>query len=144
MGSRGFRGYISSRPFYGERVPQHVQNIVIREYCAKKSISYLLSATEVAMRNGYLMLTQLLDGIHLVDGIVFYTMLQLPPSLGERQNVYSRVIGAGRSIHFAVEDVCIQTEEDVGQIEEIIQIRAWLPKSAEISRHDYKDFLQGL
>ena len=143
MGSRGFRGYISSRPFCGERVPQHIQNIVIREYCAKKNIPYLLSATEVAMRDGYLMLTQLLDGIRLVDGIAFYSMLQLPPSLEGRQNVYSRVIGADRSIHFAVEELCLQTEQDAEQIEEIMQIRAWLPKAAEISRYDYKDLCRG-
>ena len=31
-----FRGYIFSRAFQGERVPQHVQNIVIRDFCKKK------------------------------------------------------------------------------------------------------------
>ena len=34
------RGYIFSRPFMEERVPQHVQNIVIRDYCSKKDIQY--------------------------------------------------------------------------------------------------------
>ena len=36
---KGFRGYIFSRPFMEERVPQHVQNIVIRDYCSKKKYS---------------------------------------------------------------------------------------------------------
>ena len=30
------RGYIFSRPFMGERAPQHVQNIIIRDFCKKK------------------------------------------------------------------------------------------------------------
>ena len=30
------KGYNFSRPFMGERVPQHVQNIVIKDYCQKK------------------------------------------------------------------------------------------------------------
>ena len=30
------RGYIFCRSFMGERAPQHVQNIVIRDYCKKK------------------------------------------------------------------------------------------------------------
>ena len=30
------KGYIFSRPFFGERVPQNVQNIVLRDYCKKK------------------------------------------------------------------------------------------------------------
>ena len=50
------RGYIFSRPFMEERVPQHVQNIIIRDYCSKKDIQYLLSATEYAMKNSTLML----------------------------------------------------------------------------------------
>ena len=29
------RGYIFSRSFFGERVPQHIQNIVIRDFCKK-------------------------------------------------------------------------------------------------------------
>ena len=30
------KGYIFSRPFFGERVPQNVQNIILRDYCKKK------------------------------------------------------------------------------------------------------------
>jgi len=144
MQRRGFRGYISSRPFGGERAPQHVQNIIIREYCAKKNIPYLLSATEVAMRDSYLMLTQLLDSLDLVEGLVFYSMLQLPANARAREKVYSRVISADRSIHFAVEDVCLKANRDTFQIEEMMQIRAWLPKSAEISQDNYKNLFKCL
>ena len=40
------KGYIFSRPFLGERVPQHIQNIVLRDYSKKLNINFLLSATE--------------------------------------------------------------------------------------------------
>ena len=40
------KGYIFSRPFLGERVPQHIQNIVLRDYSRKLKINFLLSATE--------------------------------------------------------------------------------------------------
>ena len=46
-----YRGYIFSRPFMGERVPQHVQNIVIRDYCNKKNFNYLLIETSAKMVN---------------------------------------------------------------------------------------------
>ena len=36
MSSRGLRGYIASRPVAGARVPQHVQNLVIRDYARRK------------------------------------------------------------------------------------------------------------
>ena len=40
------RGYNFSRPFMGERVPQHVQIIVIKDFCRKKKLNFLLSVTE--------------------------------------------------------------------------------------------------
>ena len=55
------RGYIFSRSFMGERAPQHVQNLVIRDYCKKNNLLYLLSSTEYAMKNCHLMLEQVLD-----------------------------------------------------------------------------------
>jgi len=73
-----FRGYISSRSFMEERAPQHVQNIIIRDYCNKKNIHYLLSATEYTMENSALILKQLINDLHLVDGIVAYSVFQMP------------------------------------------------------------------
>ena len=55
----GVRGYIFSRPFMGERVPQHVQNLVIRDYCKKQELKYLLSATEYAMEGSHLILASI-------------------------------------------------------------------------------------
>ena len=54
------RGYIFCRSFMGERAPQHVQNIVIRDYCERNGLNYLLSATEYAMPQCYIMLEEVL------------------------------------------------------------------------------------
>ena len=54
------RGYIFSRPFLGERAPQHIQNIILRDYCAKRKFTFLLSATEYAMEGSNLILNQML------------------------------------------------------------------------------------
>ena len=70
----GVRGYIFSRPFLGERVPQHVQNLVIRDYCNKQGLQYLLSATEYAIANSHLILQQVLDELPRLKGIVFYSL----------------------------------------------------------------------
>ena len=51
MKKKIFRGYIFSREFMGERVPQNVQNLFIRDFCNKKNFQYLLSATEYAMKS---------------------------------------------------------------------------------------------
>ena len=36
------KGYIFSRPFLEERVPQHVQNIVIQNYCKNRDYTFQL------------------------------------------------------------------------------------------------------
>ena len=71
------RGYNFSRSFMGERVPQHVQNLVIRDYCQKQGLQYLLSATEYAMANSHLILQQVLNELPNLDGIVFYSLFLL-------------------------------------------------------------------
>ena len=43
----------------GERVPQHVQNIVIKIFCQKNNFNFLLSATEYSMNNSFYILNQL-------------------------------------------------------------------------------------
>ena len=50
INEKKFRGYIFSRPFHDERVPQNVQNLVIREF-VKKNFDYLLSKAEYSMKN---------------------------------------------------------------------------------------------
>ena len=41
---KNLKGYIFSRKFYDERVPQHIQNLVLRNYCQMNKLNYLLSA----------------------------------------------------------------------------------------------------
>ena len=55
------QGYIFSRPFMDERAPQHIQNIIIREFCKKKNLHYNLSAVEYAMDNCYKTLYQIIS-----------------------------------------------------------------------------------
>src|SRR5882757_7640146 len=59
-GQKGYRGYVFSRSVDNHRVPQHIQNLVIRDYAARRKLHYLLSATEYAMPGCYLILEQVL------------------------------------------------------------------------------------
>lgn len=123
----GYRGYISSRPFCGERAPQHVQNLVIRTYCERNGFQYLLSATELAMSDCFLMLEQLLDSIETLDGIVCYSLQQLPNDDFQRKRVFRRIIEAGRSIHFAVEGLNVSDWASVRRVDEITQVQSLMP-----------------
>lgn len=121
------RGYIFCRSFMGERAPQHVQNIVIRDYCNKNKLSYLLSSTEYAMKNNHLMMEQVLEELKLIDGIVAYSLFQLPENQKSRLKIYKRIINLKKEIHFAVESLKITKQEDIKKIEEIWLIKQSLP-----------------
>ena len=73
----------------GERAPQHVQNIVIRDYCSKNKQSYLLRSTEYAMEDSHLMMEQVLEELKLIDGIVAYSLFQLPKNQNSRLKIYT-------------------------------------------------------
>lgn len=122
------RGYIFSRPFMGERVPQHVQNLVIRDYCERNKLQYLLSATEYAMPNSHLMLEQVIEELAKIDGLVAYSLFQLPETLLQRQRIYHQtMVQHGRkTMHFAVEGLRVATFSDCERIETLWQIRQTL------------------
>ena len=122
-----FRGYIFSRSFMEERVPQHVQNIIIRDYCKKKSIQYLLSSTEYAMENSTLMLRQLVKDLSNIDGIVAYSIFQMPEDDYERQSIFNRVLLLKKEIHFAVEGLSIYDNETYNHIENIWKVKKTIP-----------------
>ena len=121
------RGYIFSRSFMGERAPQHVQNIIIRDYCNKNNLLYLLSSTEYAMQNCHLMLEQVLEELKSIDGIVAYSLFQLPEDQKLRSKVYKKILKLKKEMHFSVENLKICTSEDVKKIEDIWLVKQTLP-----------------
>ena len=123
----GLRGYIFSRPFMGERVPQHVQNLVIRDYCKKQGFQYLLSATEYAMPNSHLILQQVLDELSELDGIIFYSLFLLPEDTTERDRVIQIILKKEKTIYFAVEGLRISNKAEYKRIEIIWQVKKVLP-----------------
>ena len=113
----------------GERAPLHVQNIVIRDYCKKKKLSYLLSATEYGMEKSYLMLEKILVELKSksIDGIVAYSLFQLPEDKKIRLKVYKKILSLKKEMHFSVEGLKISNRKEAKKIEDIWQIKQTLP-----------------
>lgn len=78
----------------GRSVPQSVQQLVIRNYCEKNGLEFLLSATEFAGQ------TMMFDSIKEL-GIVFYSIWLLPENKTKRQKIYN----SGKDIRFAAENL---------------------------------------
>ena len=122
----GYRGCIGSRPYMGERAAQHAQNLVIRDYCDRNGLTYLLSATEYAMADCYVMLKEVTRELPVLQGIAMYSIFMLPTRRESRDSVYARVLDAGATIHGALENLAIKSAQDVQRIEDILRINQCL------------------
>jgi sporadic carbohydrate cluster protein (TIGR04323 family) len=121
----GHRGYIGARPLNGNRTPQHVQNIVIRDYARRKNLHYLLSAAEHTMPGSYMILEDLLDELPRLNGIICYSIFMLPPDEYRRREIYDRVLREGCDLHTAVEEVAITSKDDIQTVEDILLVNKY-------------------
>jgi sporadic carbohydrate cluster protein (TIGR04323 family) len=121
-----FRGYIFSRSFYGERVPQYVQNLVIRDFCNKNNFAFLLSKAEYSMENSYSILKYSLNELKKIDGMVFYSVFMLPENYNLRKFIYQAFMTKKKELYFALENKKIKNFSDIQTVEEIFLIKKCL------------------
>ena len=117
------RGYNFSRNFMGERVPQHVQNIVIKDYCQKNDLNFLLSATEYSMKNSFYILNQLVNNMNGIHGIVAYSVFQMPYDNLKRDKLFKKILKSKKQIFFACENLKISNLKDVERINKIWSLK---------------------
>jgi sporadic carbohydrate cluster protein (TIGR04323 family) len=122
----GHRGYIGARRLNGSRTPQHVQNIVIRDYARRKNLQFLLSAVEHVMPGSYMILEDLLDELPRLNGIICYSIFMLPPDERRRREVYDRVLREGCNLHAAVEEIAIASNDDIQAVEDILLVNKYV------------------
>ena len=80
------RGYIASGEFNGQRVPQHIQNQIIKLYCDKNNLQFVLSRAEYWINGS----TDCQLWAALEEGfkdIVFYSMWQMPNCENSRKKI---------------------------------------------------------
>ena len=121
------RGYISSRKFMGENCHQSTQNLVLRDYCERKNYKYLLSGTEYSIKNSYLMLQQLVDEIPVINGIVAYSLFQMPKNKEKRLQIINKILDRNGELHFALENLKISNNSEIGRVENIWLVRQTMP-----------------
>lgn len=107
----------------GERAPQHIQNLAIRDYCERNRLQFLLSATEYAMEGCHMMFEQLLEELPTIDGVVAYSLFQLNAQPSQRRRIYETVLAHNKTLHFAVEDCHADTASEFDRIETLWRIR---------------------
>jgi sporadic carbohydrate cluster protein (TIGR04323 family) len=121
--SKGWRGYVFSREIGGSIIPHRVQNLVIRDAARRRELHYLLSAVEYAMPGCFMMLDALIEERDQVDGLIFYATHLLPDERLHRDKLYQAFLEEEKGIYFALEDLMMQSHEDILFIEDILLCR---------------------
>jgi sporadic carbohydrate cluster protein (TIGR04323 family) len=111
----------------GERCHQSTQNLVLRDYCQKLNYQYLLSGTEYSIKGSYLTLQLLIDEIPIIDGIVAYSLFQMPESQKHRLKIYEHILEKKGELHFALEGLKVSVSSEIDRIENIWLIRQVIP-----------------
>lgn len=122
----GYRGYIASRAINGDRVPHHVQNIVIRDYAIRHNLQYLLSATEMSPDSCFIVLNDVLSNLDMIGGVIMYSLFMLPKNFGARNRIYDILLQNKKTLHAAVENITLTTQDDIQRMEEIFLLSGLL------------------
>lgn len=121
--NRPFRGYVFSRPISEHRVPQHIQNLVVRNYAQQNGLQFLLSATEYCMLDSHMMLEKVLGELDEIDGVILYSMFMLPANPDKRQAVFNKFAAHNAELHAAVEGLVVRSSADVEEWQRIFWIQ---------------------
>jgi len=118
--TKGYRGYITARPVRGQIIPQRVQNLVVRDYAERSNLFFKLSEVEYAMPGCYIMLNSVIGELSELDGLIAYSLFTLPKRPERRREIYDRVLKAGGTLHCAIENLSVASEQDVQRVEDIL------------------------
>ena len=122
---KNVRGYNFSRSFMGERVPQHIQNIIIKDFCQKNNFNFLLSVTEYSMKNSYYILNQLINNLNNLHGIVAYSVFQMPYDNSKREKIFNKILKKNKKIFFACENLILSSKKDIKRLEKIWKLKKY-------------------
>ena len=125
--NKKFKGYISSRKLInGEFETQKIQNLVVREACKYNSYDLQLSSVEYIMSDCYMILNSLIKNLKKYDGIVFFSLFQLPFSEKKRKTIYDKFLEKKKTILFANEKLELRNKNDILLCENIIKVTKML------------------
>ncbi|WP_413295626.1 LIC12192 family sporadic carbohydrate cluster protein [Synechococcus sp. MIT S9452] len=129
------RGYIASGEFNGNRIPQHLQNQIVKLYCDSIGLEFVLSRAEYWINGS----TQCQLWAALNEGfnhIVFYSLWQLPNEHNKRFKVYQHCLKNNINLHFAVERIRTEvSEEAYTDLETLIQSNLLILEDCDYSKY---------
>ena len=86
-----------------------------------------------------MMLRQVINELSPENGVVFYSIMQLPDNNVDRRRLLLRIIEANSKAHFAVESLVVGNLDDVREIDDILMVRQAIRGNGAV-----EDLLRGL
>ena len=119
---KGYRSYVTSRPFGGFNIPVAVQNVFLRNYANQNDLVYMLPVNEFMFPNCFIQLEAAIAEMEDIEGLLMCSIFMLPAEPDRRRRIYERVYSIEGAIHFAIEQRAIVNRGDEEDIEEIFNI----------------------
>jgi len=79
------------------------------------------------MKGSYHILEEMTQNLKKIDGIVAYSVFQMPEDEKKRNKIIKKIINQKKILGFAVEQLIISSLEDIKKIEKLWQIKKTLP-----------------
>ncbi len=123
---KNIKGYISSNYIKNNLISQKVQNLVIRKYCEDKNLIYNLSNAEYIHDESFIGLNEIIESIDNYNGIVAYSMHQLPKDRKLRLKLLNKVLIKKKFISFATEDIAVKDKKTLNYLELLINLNNYI------------------
>ena len=136
-----FAGYINLKNLNGVLYPSSIQNIMMKEYIQNelKGIFYL-SPTEVLQAKFPITLKTLIGKETKVHGIVMLSSFYLPKNYMIRKKIYKDALKMKKSIHFILDKLVLETNNDIDKIEEYLIFNNTFFTNTKLKLNDYEKF----
>ena len=126
---RGFRGYVTSRPFGQFNIPVPLQSLALRDYCQRNNLLYVLPVNENNFPHSYMVLEGMIQNLADYEGVVMYSMQMLPQRSERRRAIFKRILDQNCSVHMVLEGIVVNDAADVDKLEELIQLNQLASRS---------------
>jgi len=126
---RVLQGYVTNVAFGGLRVPAPMQNLMLRDYAARKNLLFKLSVGEYSFPGCFLQLDGLLSQAVKFEGIAMCSMFMLPRRAEKRKQVYETLIANGTALHLVLENLVVRRWEEAEYLEEIISLNQYIERA---------------
>ena len=86
---------------------------------------FLLSSVEYKMKNSFLILEEVLKELPKINGVVMFSMFQLPFNDEKKKKIYKKILNK-KYLCFALENIIVKNSKDVDDFDKIFKLNKLL------------------